>query len=101
MQYSKFLIWLLCILLHQATFAGSNNKFVLVSISESLKLANTKKSLKSKKEVVYYDKPDIVYKQQPYNQRRYYKPNYVKSYSRFCDPYWRKPFKGVSFGFDI
>ena len=57
--------------------------------------------IKSKKEVIYYDKPDVVNKEQIHNQRRYYKPNYVKSHSRYCDPYWRKPFKSISFGFDI
>jgi hypothetical protein len=56
---------------------------------------------KTKEEVIYNDKSDVVNKDQVHNQRRYYKPNYVKSHSRYCDPYWRKPFKSISFGIDI
>lgn len=70
-------------------------------IKSKLVAINAPKAIKSKKEVVYYDKPDVVNKDQIHNQRRYYKPNYVKSHSRYCDPYWRKPFKSISFGFDI
>ncbi|MDR3646610.1 MAG: hypothetical protein P4L22_03650 [Candidatus Babeliales bacterium] len=69
--------------------------------ASSLVSINGPKIRKSKQEVIYQDKPDVVYKQQIYNNRRYYRPNYVKSHSRFSDPYWRKPFKSISFGFDI
>lgn len=57
---------------------------------------------RTKQYIIHYEKPHLIYKEQPYSKyRRYYRPYYTKSRSRFCDPYWRKPFKSISFGFDI
>jgi hypothetical protein len=80
---------------------GIKEKFLKKATLVSLSDTSQTKITRSKQEVIYNDKPDVVNKDQIHNQRRYYKPNYVKPHYRFCDPYWRKPFKSVSFGFDI